>query len=128
MTPNFPSHTEPSAAATKSELHGVEQPHAFTLSAIPCFCAACRISSAWSGVKFRTTPPFVPAACTSLSATEFASWIGTVSSNVTIGILAALAIAVGPALMYPVPGTFDWSKTILLTPLRMTYCTAPSEL
>ena len=76
----------------------------------------------------RTTPPSVPAACTSLSAIEFASWIGTLSLNCVIGTLRLLATAVGPAAMYPVPGTLDWSKAIFFAPARTTAWTAPSEL
>jgi hypothetical protein len=30
--------------------------------------------------------------------------------------------------MYPVPGTFDWSKAIFFAPALIAYCTAPSEL
>ena len=70
-----------------------------TLVVRPCFCTACRIRSAWSGVKLRTTPPFGPAAWTSFKATEFASWIGTLSVKSWIGTLAALATKFGPVWM-----------------------------
>jgi hypothetical protein len=40
----------------------------------------------------------------------------------------AAASAAGPAAMYPVPGTFDWSNTIFEAPWARAYCTAPSEL
>ena len=109
-------------------LHGVEQPHSFTRSSRPSFCAACRMISASGGVKLSTTAPFGPASSTSLIATELASVIGTFSVSWTIGTLAALASAAGPAAMYPVPGTFDWSKTILVACWASAYCTAPSEL
>jgi hypothetical protein len=92
-------------------LHGVEQPQSLTRSSRPSFCAACRITSASGGVKFRTTAPFGPASSTSLIATESASEIGTFSVSWTIGTCAAAARAEGPAAMYPVPGTFDWSNT-----------------
>ena len=79
--------------------HGVEQPHALTLFWMCSLAAACRIFSASGGVKFSTTAPFLPAAWTSCSATEFALWIGTLVVNVWIGTFAALVIAIGPAAM-----------------------------
>ena len=109
-------------------LHGVEQPHSLTRSSRPSFCAACRMTSASGGVKLSTTAPFGPASSTSLMATEFASEIGTFSVSCTIGTCSAAASAAGPAAMYPVPGTFDWSNTILETCCASAYCTAPSEL
>ena len=109
-------------------LHGVEQPHSLTRSSRPSFCAAWRITSASGGVKLRITAPFGPASSTSLIATELASEIGTFSVSCTIGTCAAAAIAAGPAAMYPVPGTFDWSNTTFDTCLESAYCTAPSEL
>src|SRR6266478_10186112 len=121
-------HFGPSALARKSVLHGVEQPHSFTWSSRPSFCAAWRITSASGGVKLRTTAPFGPASLTSLIATELASEIGTFSVNCTIGTCALAASAAGPAAMYPVPGTFDWSNTILEACCASAYCTAPSEL
>ncbi len=79
-------------------------------------------------MKLRTTAPFGPASLTSLIATELASEIGTFSVSCTIGTCAAAARAAGPAPMYPVPGTFDWSNTTLETCCESAYCTAPSEL
>src|SRR6516162_7115054 len=105
-------HFGPSVVARKSVLHGVEQPHSLTLSSRPSFCAACRITSASGGVKLSTTAPFGPASSTSLIATASAPEIGTFSVNCTIGTCALEARALGPAAMYPVPGTFDWSNTI----------------
>src|SRR5215471_14249351 len=121
-------HFGPSEVARKSVLQGVEQPHIFTRFSRPSFCAACRMISASGGVKLRITAPFGPASLTSLIATELASAIGTFSVRSTIGVLAALASAFGPAAMYSVPGTLDWSKTILETCWASAYCTAPSEL
>ena len=92
------------------------------------FCAACRMTRASGGVKFSTTAPFLPAAATSEIATESASETGTFVASSTIGTPAALASAFGPAAMYVVPGTFDWSKTILLGCCVSAYWTAPSEL
>jgi len=63
-----------------------------------------------------------------LIATESASEIGTFSVSWTIGTCAAAASAFGPAAMYPVPGTLDWSNTILETCCASAYWTAPSEL
>src|SRR6516165_4975522 len=128
LTNSLRFHFGPSALARKSVLHGVEQPHILTRSSRPSFCAACRITSASGGVKLRITAPFGPASSTSLIATELASEIGTFSVSCTIGTCALLASAAGPAAMYPVPGTFDWSKTILETCCASAYCTAPSEL
>ena len=128
LTNSLLSHFGPSDVARKSVLHGVEQPHSLTLSSRPSFCAACRITSASGGVKFSTTAPFGPASSTSLIATESASEIGTFSVSCVIGTCAAAASASGPAAMYPVPGTFDWSNTILETCCASAYCTAPSEL
>ena len=76
-------------------LHGVEHAH-FTRSWRPSRWAAWRIFSASGGVKFRTTPPPEPAACTSLSAIEFASWIGTLSFSVSVGMFASLAMSRKP--------------------------------
>src|SRR5215469_1358322 len=121
-------HFGPSVLARKSVLHGVEQAHSLTLSSRLSFCAAPRMASASGGVKLSTTAPLLPAASTSLIATEFASAIGGVSAKSWIGTLAALAIAFGPAAMYAVPGTFAWSKTILLGCCVSAYWTAPSEL
>ena len=128
LTNSLLSHFGPSDVARKSVLHGVEQPHSFTRSSRPSFCAACRMTSASGGVKLSTTAPFGPASSTSLIATESASEIGTFSVSWTIGTFAALASAAGPAAMYPVPGTLDWSKTILEACWASAYCTAPSEL
>src|SRR5215475_13845634 len=50
-------HCAPREVARKSVLHGVEQPHSFTLSTSPSFCAACRMVSASGGVKLRITAP-----------------------------------------------------------------------
>src|SRR6266487_700703 len=61
-------HFGPSSLARKSVLHGVEQPHSFTWSSRPSFCAACRITSASGGVKLSTTQPFEPALLTRSSA------------------------------------------------------------
>ena len=61
-------------------------------------------------------------------ATESASEIGTFSVSWVIGTCLAAASAAGPAAMYPVPGTFDWSNTIFETCWLSAYCTAPSEL
>src|SRR6201985_2901574 len=121
-------HLGPSALARKSVLHGVEQAHAFTRSSRPSFWAAWRMTSASGGVKFSTTQPFEPALLTRSSATEFASLIGTFSVSAVIGTPAALARAVGPAAMYPVPGTFDCTNTIFDGFWLRPYCTAPSEL
>ena len=79
-------------------LHGVEHAH-FTRSWRPSRCAAWRIFSASGGVKFRTTPPPAPAACTTLRATEFASWIGTFSFSVCVGMSASLAMSRNPPAM-----------------------------
>ena len=128
LTNSLPSHFDPSEWARKSVLHGVEQPHIFTRSSKPSFCAACRMVSASGGVKLSTTAPFGPASLTSLIATELASVTGTFSVRLTIGMFPALATASGPAAMYPVPGTLAWSKTILETCWASAYCTAPSEL
>src|ERR1700749_4270506 len=92
-------HFGPSALARKSVLHGVEQPQPLTRSSRPSFCAACRITSASGGVKLSTTQPFEPALLTSFSASELASFIGTLPVSETIGVLAALASAAGPAAM-----------------------------
>src|SRR3954468_9167553 len=89
---------DPSALARKSVLHGVEQPH-LTWFCRPWRCAPWRIFSASGGVKFSTTPPPGPAACTALIATEFASWIGTLAVSAVIGMPAALATSSGPVLM-----------------------------
>src|SRR5215468_3625915 len=124
LTNSLLFHFGPSALARKSVLHGVEQPHNLTLSSRPSFCAACRITSASGGVKLSITAPFGPASLTSLIATELASEIGTFSASWTIGTCAAAARAAGPAAMYPVPGTFDWSKTIFDTCCESAYCTA----
>ena len=113
LTKSLPFHLEPSDWARKSVLQGVEQPHSLTRFSSPSFCAACRMTSACGGVKLSITAPFGPASLTSLIATELASVIGTFSVSWTIGVLAALASAAGPAAMYPVPGTLAWSKTIL---------------
>src|SRR3984893_6835184 len=128
LTNSLLFHFGPSEVARKSVLHGVEQPHSFTRFSSPSFCAACRMISASGGVKLSTTAPFGPASSTSLIATELASVIGTFSVSWTIGVFAALASAAGPAAMYPVPGTLDWSNTILETCWARAYCTAPSEL
>src|SRR5215467_16249344 len=128
LTNSLLFHFGPSAFARKSVLHGVEHPHNLTLSSRPSFCAACRITSASGGVKLSITAPFGPASLTSLIATELASAIGSFSVSCTIGVCAAAASAAGPAAMYPVPGTFDWSKTTLETCCDSAYCTAPSEL
>ena len=61
-------------------LHGVEQAHSLTLPSMLSFCAASRMLSASGGVKFSTTAPSLPAASTSLIATEFASETGGVSA------------------------------------------------
>src|SRR5215475_5420190 len=121
-------HFGPSEVARKSVLHGVEQPQPLTRSSRPSFCAACRITSASGGVKFSTTQPLEPALLTRSSATELASLIGTFSVSVVIGTFAALASATGPAAMYPVPGTFDCTNTILEGCWLSPYWTAPSEL
>src|SRR6201981_651575 len=102
LTNSLLSHFDPSDWARKSVLHGVEQPHILTRSSRPSFCAACRMVSASGGVKLSTTAPFGPASLTSLIATELASETGTFSVRLTIGMLAALASASGPAAMYPV--------------------------
>src|SRR6266704_1195427 len=128
LTKSLLSHFDPSDWARKSVLHGVEQPHSFTRFSRPSFCAACRMTSACGGVKLSITAPFGPASSTSLIATELASVIGTFSVSCTIGTCAAAARAAGPAPMYPVPGTFDWSNTTLETCCESAYCTAPSEL
>src|SRR5215472_11879484 len=128
LTNSLLFHFGPSAWARKSVLQGVEQPHSLTRFSSPSFCAAWRMISASGGVKLRITAPCGPASLTSLIATELASVIGTFSVRSTIGVLAALASAFGPAAMYPVPGTLDWSKTILATCWESAYCTAPSEL
>src|SRR5229473_6310623 len=106
-------HFEPSDCARKSVLHGVEQPHSLTRSSRPSFCAACRMIRASGGVQLSTTAPFGPASSTSLIATELASEMGTFSVSCVMGTPAAFASAAGPAAMYPVPGTFDWSNTTL---------------
>src|SRR5205823_7280022 len=105
-------HFGPSALDRKSVLHGVEQPQPLTRSSTPSFWAACRITRASGGVKLSTTQPFEPALLTRSSATELASLMGTFSVSSVIGMPLALASAAGPAAMYPVPGTFDWTKTI----------------
>src|ERR1700730_230420 len=128
LTNSLLFHFGPSAEARKSVSHGVEHPQSLTRFSRPSFCAACRITSASGGVKLRTTAPFGPPWLTSLIAPELASEIGTFSVSCTIGTCAAAARAAGPAPMYPVPGTFDWSKTILETSCASAYCTAPSEL
>src|SRR2546421_7059418 len=128
FTNSLPFHFEPSEVARKSVLHGVEQPHSLTRFSSPSFCAACRMISASGGVKLSITAPFGPASLTSLIATELASDIGTFSVSWTIGTCAAAARAAGPAAMYPVPGTFDWSNTIFDTCCEIAYCIAPSEL
>src|SRR5712691_1847861 len=128
LTNSLLFHFDPSEVARKSVLQGVEQPHSLTRSSSPSFCAASRMTSASGGVKLSTTAPFGPASSTSLIATELASEIGTFSVRLTIGVLAALASASGPAAMYPVPGTLAWSKTTLETCWASAYCTAPSEL
>src|SRR5580700_10220175 len=128
LTNSLLSHFGPSEVARKSVLHGVEQPQSFTRSSSPSFCAACRMTSASGGVKLSTTAPFGPASSTSLIAIESASEIGTFSVSWTIGTFAAFASAAGPAAMYPVPGTLDWSNTTLDTCWASAYCTAPSEL
>src|SRR5215467_6817158 len=128
LTNSLLFHFGPSCVARKSVLHGVEQPHSLTRFSNPSFCAACRMIRASGGVKLSTTAPFAPAASTSLIATELASEIGTFSVSCTIGTFALLASAAGPAAMYPVPGTFDWSKTTLDTCWVSAYWTAPSEL
>src|SRR5580700_11171113 len=121
-------HFGPSDWARKSVLHGVEQPHSLTWSSSPSFCAAWRMTRASGGVKLSTTAPSGPASSTSLIAIESASVIGTFSSSCVIGTCALVARAAGPAEMYPVPGTFDWSNTILFTCCESAYWTAPSEL
>src|SRR5665213_986928 len=85
LTNSLWSHFGPSALARKSVLHGVEQPHDFTRLSRPSFVAACRITNASGGVKFRITEPVGPAALARLIATEFASLIGTFSVIVVIG-------------------------------------------
>src|SRR5580693_5323486 len=99
LTNSLLFHFGPSDWARKSVLHGVEQPHSLTRSSRPSFCAAWRMTSASGGVKLRITAPFGPASSTSLMATESASEIGTFSVSWTIGVLAALASAAGPAAM-----------------------------
>src|SRR5215472_5231114 len=128
LTNSLLFHDGPSDFARKSVLHGVEQPHSLTWPSMWSFCAASRMTRASGGVKFSTTAPFWPAASTSWIATEFASEIGTFVATSWIGTCAAVASAFGPPAMYAVPGTFDWSKTILLTCCESAYCTAPSEL
>src|SRR5262249_48234887 len=128
LTNSLWSHFGPSALARKSVLHGVEQPHSLTLSSRPSFCAAWRITSASGGLKLRITAPSGRASLPSLIATELASEIGTFSVSCTIGVCAAAASAAGPAAMYPVPGTLDWSNTIFETCCESAYWTAPSEL
>src|SRR5215469_17071163 len=99
LTNSLLSHFDPSDLARKSVLHGVEQPHSLTWVSMLSFCAACKITSASGGVKLSTTAPLGPAWLTRLMATELASEIGTLVVSSTIGMLAALASAFGPAAM-----------------------------
>src|SRR5215469_3778166 len=126
FTKSLPSHFGPSEVARKSVLHGVEQAQALTrFSRLSC-CAALRIFSASGGVKLSTTAPFAPAALTSLMAMPSALVIGTFSVKSWIGTFLEAAMAFGPAAMYWVPGTFDWSNAILVAPAPITYWVAPS--
>ena len=77
-------------------------------------------------MKLSTTAPLGPAAVTSFVAIALALVIGTFSVKSWIATPFALASAFRLAAMYAVPGTFDWSKAILLAPWAITYWTAPS--
>src|SRR5215472_3432731 len=126
FTKSLLSHFGPREVARKSVLQGVEQAQDLTLSSRFRVCAALRIFSASGGVKLSTTAPFGPAALTSLMAMPLALVIGTLSVKSWIGMFLLAAMAFGPAAMYWVPGTFDWSKATLVAPWAMTYWTAPS--
>ena len=128
LTNSLLFHFGPSEAARKSVLHGVEQPQSFTRSSRPSFCAACRMTSASGGVKLSTTAPFGPRVVDFLDRHRVGVGDRHVLGQLDDRHVRGLGERGGPAAMYPVPGTLDWSKTILLACCASAYCTAPSEL